>query len=81
MTRVSLTTSASPGRRKSGRSRDEAIVERAVRRDDEHARRVARAGGRERDALGRQVEVEEIDAHSQGSPFSRSRASGDPSVR
>ena len=47
------------------------VVEPAVRRDDQHPRRVARARRRQRDALGRQIEVEQIDAHR--NPFSRSR--------
>ncbi len=42
---------------------DAMVGERAVGVEDQQARRVARRGGRQRDALRRQVEVELVDAH------------------
>ena len=45
---------------------DARVGQRAVRADDQHPGAVARRGGRERDALGRQVEIEGVDAHGDG---------------
>jgi hypothetical protein len=42
---------------------DAAVMQRAVRLHHEHARRIARAGGPQRDAGGREFEVEKIGAH------------------
>ena len=63
MTRVSLTTSASPGNKKSGKSRTWESVEAAIGADDEHSCAVARRGGSERNALGREMKIEGVDAH------------------
>ena len=65
ITLVSLTTSASPGSSRSGRSRTPSVVElrRAARPHHQQPRRVARRRRPQRDALGRQVEVEEVGAH------------------
>ena len=43
---------------------DAAVGERAVRADHQHPRRIARNRRRQRDALGRQVEIEQVDAHA-----------------
>ena len=62
MTRVSLNTSTSPGRRMSGRS-STLRSDSARALDQQHARRIARARGAKGDAIGRKVEVEKVDAH------------------
>ena len=63
MTLVSLTTSASPGRRSSGRSRTLTVRERRAGPDDEQPRRVARARRPERDPVLGQIEIEKVDVH------------------
>ena len=77
ITRVSLTTSASPGCSRSGRSRDAAVVELGAARPAPPAAARHRAARRpQRDALRRQVEVEEIGAHEFFSPRPRLTARG-----
>ena len=63
MTRVSLTTSASPGSQEIGQVGDAGVRQRAVGADDEHPRAVARRRGLERDPLRREFEIEGVDAH------------------
>ena len=79
MTFVSLTTSASPRRRKSGSSRTREFDEPAVGPDDQHARAVPRVGGSKRDAFGRKNEIERVDAHGipVPAPASREQAAGE----
>ena len=83
MTRVSLTTSASPARRKSGRSETREIRQRAVGADDEHSRAVAGRRGLERDPLRREVEIEGVDAHrlSEGARQRQNVDRDDPRIR
>ena len=64
MTRVSLTTSASPGRSKLGRSVTwRSSKGRGAGGNDQHARAVARARRTQGDRLGRKLEIKKIDAH------------------
>ena len=51
------------GREKLRQVADGTVHERAICRDDEQTRAVARIGGTQRDRLLRQLEIEEIDAH------------------
>ena len=63
ITRVSLTTSASPERQKFRQIPHMRIRQAAIGADDQHSCAVARRGGSERNALGREMKIEGVDAH------------------
>ena len=62
MTLVSLNTSTSPGWSSAGRS-STARSEMLVALDQQHPRRIARPRRAQRDAVGRKLEIEKVDAH------------------